>query len=116
MVQIINPSFAGAQKGGNTTEDGVLAGSGGNVTVANSNFENLTFGVQTSGGVLVVASSSFVTGVGIMTASGTTANATNNTFTLGTVCTGAGTFNTAGDNKVGGGASTGCTTSTMTKE
>lgn len=117
VVQIVRSSFVGTQTGGSATQSGVNAGSGGNVTISHSNFEDLTFGAQVqSGGALFVDNSSFVTIVGIQTNSGTTANATNNTFTLGAACAGAGTLNTAGDNKVGSGSATGCSTTTMAKE
>jgi hypothetical protein len=118
LVQIVRSSFVGTQTAGTATQGGVNAGSGSNVTVSDSNFEDLTFGAQVvSGGGLFVDSSSFATGVGIQ-ANSATANASNNTFALGAACntTGGGTLKTANNNKVGGTAGSCTVSATMTVE
>ncbi len=118
LVQVVNSSFVGTNSSGNPSQGGVLAGSASRVTVANSDFEDLTYGAQVqSGGTLNVDSSFFMTSVGIMTNSGTTANGANNGFYNGTACSGSGTLNSAKNNKIGNGATAGsCAVTQMTTE
>jgi hypothetical protein len=111
VVQVYNSSIIGTFSG-SPTQGGILAGTGGIVTVGNSNFQDLSYGAQVqSGGTLNVDSSLFSsTTSGILTNSGTTASASNNSFYSGKALDGAGTVNSAGNNKIGGTASTGTAT------
>jgi hypothetical protein len=113
IVQVYNSSFVGGtSSSGTPSNGGITAGSGGFVTVANSNFQDLNYGAQvTSGGSLSVDSSLFSGTIsGILTASGTTASASNNSFYSGAAFGGSGTVNTANNNKIGGTASVGSAT------
>jgi len=118
VVQAVNSSFVGSNSGGASTQGGVNAGAGGNITVGSSNFQDLAFGAQIqSGGNLAVDSSLFNTAVGIQTAGGTTSNASNNSFYVGTVCAGTGVLKSPGNNKIGSLASAGtCTVQSMSQE
>jgi len=104
VVQMVNSSVVGTNTSGTSSQGGVTAGTGGAVSIFNSNFQDLTFGAQVqSGGVLNVDSSFFSSAInGVLTAGGTTANVSNNSFYNGTAFGGSGTFNSAKNNKIGG--------------
>jgi hypothetical protein len=111
-VQVVGSTIVGRLSSGSPAEAGITAGSGSFVTVGNSNFQDLFYGVfAESGGTLIVDSSLF-SGVTdcILTSSGTTTSASNNSFYSGTAYVGAGTVNTANNNKIGGLATVGTTT------
>jgi hypothetical protein len=103
IVQIYNSSFVGTSSSGTPAQGGITAGSAAFVTVANSNFQDLSYGAQTTtGGTLFVDSSVFsATSNGVLAAGGTTANVSNNSFYGGTAFGGGGSFVTANNNKLG---------------
>jgi hypothetical protein len=110
FVQIYNSSFVGTTVGGAPSQGGVTAGSASVVTVANSNFQDLSYGAQTTGGTLLVDSSLFSsTSNGVLTAASTTANVSNNSFYGGNAFGGSGSFVTAGNNKIGSNSNQGST-------
>lgn len=110
FVQVYSSSFVGTVSGGVNSQGGVTAGSSSVVTVANSNFQDLAYGAQTTGGTLLVDSSLFSsTSNGVLTAASTTANVSNNSFYGGNAFGGSGTFVTANNNKIGSNSNQGST-------
>jgi len=119
LVQVVNSSFVGTNSSGTEVGVGVSAGSGGAISVINSNFQDLATGAQAlAGGILVVDSSFFqFTGTAITTASGSffPTNVSNNSFYgSGTAFGGSGSYSSAGNNKIGSGATQGATPGAMT--
>jgi hypothetical protein len=114
LVEVYNSSVVGTQTAGSSTQGGVLAKTGANVTVGNSNFQDLSYGTQVqSGGLLELDNSLLFTNTAVQTNTGTTAYANNNSYYgNGPLCNGGGTLKTAGNNKLGGNATAGtCTVS-----
>jgi hypothetical protein len=116
VVQVYNSSFVGTNSSGTPAQGGITAGSGGFVTVGNSNFTDLSYGAQTTaGGTLFVDSSLFSgTSNGVLTAGSTTANVSNDSFYGGTAFGGSGSFVSAGNNKIGSTTTQGATPTGMT--
>jgi hypothetical protein len=119
LVQISNSSIVGTQVGGSPAQNGVNAGSGGAITVFNTTFQDLATGATAQAGAILSVDSSLFssTATAINTAAGTTfsTNVSNNSFyNAGTAFGGAGSYVSAGNNKIGVGTSQGATPAGMT--
>ena len=117
-VQVINSSIVGTFSG-TQVGIGVNAQGGGAISVSNSSFQDLLTGAQVAaGGILNIDSSFFSsTGTAISTASGTTfpTNVSNNSFyNAGTAFGGAGSYTSAGNNRIDAGTAQGATPGAMT--
>jgi hypothetical protein len=116
VVQLYNSSFVGGtNSAGAPSNGGITAGAGAFVTVANSNFTDLSYGAQTQTGGTLFVDSSLFSGVsnGVLTASGTTANVSNNSFYGGTAFGGSGSYVSAANNKIGSTTTQGATPTGM---
>jgi hypothetical protein len=118
-VQVSNSSIGGTIVAGAPVQTGVNAASGGAITVFNTTFQGLATGANVqAGGILNVDSSSFSsTTNAISTAAGTTfpTNVSNNSFyNAGTAFGGAGSYTSAGNNRIGNGTAQGANPAAMT--
>jgi hypothetical protein len=102
VVTISNCTFQGSNNAGN----GVLAGNNAFVGVSNSLFQTFNNGAMTSGNGSLTVDSSFFFGNtnSLNAAAGTTINVINNTLQGTTAFAGAGSYQSAGNNKIVNGA------------
>jgi hypothetical protein len=118
-VQVSNSSFVGTIVAGAPAQTGANAASGGAITLFNSTLQDVATGANVqAGGILSVDSSSFSsTTNAISTAAGTTlpTNVSNNSFyNAGTAFGGAGSYTSAGNNRIGNGTAQGANPAAMT--
>jgi hypothetical protein len=115
VVQVLNSSFVGNQ----SADGGVAANTNGAITVSNSNFFTLATGAQAgANAILNIENSIFSSANVAITAAANTfspVNVNNNSFyNIGTIFGGAGSYLSAGNNKLGSSTSQGANPSPMT--